>query len=99
MQDKIIVTPESVRGLGNIVIPKSSSDFENYNSVISSDTEEVNGTEMTVYTLDYDGRTVLLTVPQSYVRTSETITVTVTLTDENGNPIEDAAIELYKEVE
>lgn len=99
MQDKIIVTPESIRGLGNIVIPKSPSDFQKHNSSLSSDTEEVNGTQMTVYALNYDGSTFLLAVSKSYVPSTGTVTVTVTLTDEEGDPIQNAAIELYKEVE
>ena len=97
MQDKIIVTPSEIRGLGNIVIPKSTTNFNTYNSIVTSDTEEIDGISKTVYTLNYDGRTFLLTVSQSYVRYNDTITVTVTLTDMTGDPIENAAIELYTE--
>lgn len=52
MVEKIYVRPEDVRGLGNIVIPKSLEDYETYKSVLNTGTDEVYGT---VYTIDYLG--------------------------------------------
>ena len=49
MVEKIIINPEEVRGLGNIMSPHSSSDYEVYMSSISSGTDTVNGQTMTVY--------------------------------------------------
>ena len=51
--DKIIVNPLDVRGLGNIVSPKTISDFGVLNSTISSSTDTVNNESMTVYTTGY----------------------------------------------
>lgn len=53
MVEKIIVNPQSVRGLGNIANEKSVTDFErHYSSIIQSDIV-VNGVAMTGYTMDY----------------------------------------------
>ena len=48
--DKIIVNPSDVRALGDIVSPKTSTDFIGYNSSVSSSTDEYLGT---VYTGAY----------------------------------------------
>lgn len=53
MVDKISVNPLSVRGAGDIVSPKTSTDFDVYNSTITSNSEEVDGATMTVYTVSY----------------------------------------------
>lgn len=98
MQEKIIVTPSEVRGLGNIVIPKSSTDYAKYKSSMTVDTEEVDGIERTVYTLDYDGRTLSVTVSKNLIAAGSDIIVTVTFKDANGNPIQNAEIDLYKEI-
>jgi protocatechuate 3,4-dioxygenase beta subunit len=47
--------------------------------------------------MNFNGTTFLVTVSSSYVHTGDTMTVTVTITDENGDPVEDASVELYKE--
>ena len=52
MVEKIIINPEEVRGLGNIMSPHSSSDYEVYMSSITSGTDTVNGQTMTVYELE-----------------------------------------------
>ena len=93
--DKIIVPFEDIRGLGDIVTPKSLSDFQEYFSVISTDTEEIDGILTTVYTMDYSGSIFLLQVSKSIVPSGGTITITVTLTDEQGEPIENENIDLY----
>ena len=55
MVEKIIVSPDSIRGLGNIVAPKTTSDYELVDCTLSSGTDTVNGVTVTVYTLTYDG--------------------------------------------
>ncbi|WP_295588807.1 hypothetical protein [uncultured Methanobrevibacter sp.] len=49
--DKLILNPEGIRGLGNILPSKSSSDFRNYQCKVSSSTDTVNGESMTVFSL------------------------------------------------
>ena len=53
MVNKIAVNPLGVRGAGNIVSPKSLTDYGSYNSKLVEASEEVNGTTMTVYTVSY----------------------------------------------
>ena len=53
MVDKVSVNPLSVRGAGDIVSPKTASDFDVYNSTIVSSSEDVDGAVMTVYTVSY----------------------------------------------
>ena len=53
MVAKIVVNPQSVRGLGNISMEKSVTDFErHYSSIVPTDIV-VNGVAMTGYTMDY----------------------------------------------
>lgn len=51
--DKTVVNLQKVRGLGNIVIPKSLSDFENYESSLINDSSVIGGINMPVFELDY----------------------------------------------
>ena len=99
MLDKIIVAPEKVRGLGNIVSPKTSSNFTNYDSSITTGSETINEVQYTVYELSYDGSTFYLTITSQYVPSGSTVTLTATLTDSEGEPVEGASIELFKEIE
>lgn len=97
MVEKVIVKPNEIRGLGNIIIPKSLSDFTLYNSALSSSTKTVNGVSTTVYTLTSDLSGILLTVTKNYVASSDTITITATVTDEDGEPVSGAEVKFYKE--
>ena len=93
---KVIVVPESVRGGGNIVSPTTTEDYTGVLSVISQTTDTVGEVSTTVYQMVYDGTVFLLTVTSSLVASGSTVTVSVQLTDEEGDPIEDASISLYK---
>lgn len=53
MVEKIIVNPQKVRGLGNISMEKSVTDFERYYSSIIQSDIVVNGVAMTGYTMAY----------------------------------------------
>ena len=97
--EKIIVDFQDVRGLGNIVSPKSLSDFEEYDCDIVSESDTVAGASTTVYKMTFNGTTFLLTVTSQYVTSGSSVTVTVTLTDENGDPVEGASVALYKVTE
>lgn len=54
MSDNIIVTPGKIRGLGNVLSPKSPNDFFEYNSSLTSNVTPINGIETQVYTMTYD---------------------------------------------
>ena len=51
MVEKIIVSPDSIRGMGNIVSPHILSDYTVSDCGISSGTDTVNGVSNTVYSL------------------------------------------------
>ena len=51
MVEKIIITPEKVRAYGNIILPKSATDFTTNGGLFSYGTEKVNGQNNTVYKL------------------------------------------------
>lgn len=57
--EKIVVNPLSVRGLGDIVSPKTVSDFDVFDTVLSSSTDTVNGVVMTVFTESFRSGSVL----------------------------------------
>ena len=96
MVEKITITPTEVRGLGNILSPKNSSDFSPYISHINQTTDTINGVTTTVYELTYGTTSLLLTVTESYVASGSSVTLTATLTD-GGEPVENASIKFYKE--
>ena len=90
MVEKIIVSPEDVRGLGNIVSPKSTSDFTLSDADLSSATETVNGMSLTVYHMQLTSAgilTVAITVGNLVFRrvtVGTQITVTATAADRLG---------------
>ena len=97
MVEKVIIDFNDVRGLGNIISPPhNSTDYACTNSVITTSSDIVNGATTTVYKLVYTGSTFLLTVTSSIVASGSTVTVSVQLTDDNGDPIENASVALYK---
>ena len=89
--EKIFAKPSLVRGLGNVIDLKSGSDFETQKAILTSTDE--------VYTIAYDGIDLNITVSRSYVPSNGTVTVTVTVTDINGDPVQGATIDLYKVIQ
>ena len=82
MVEKIIVNPNEVRGYGNIISPKTSTDFTpSTDCKVVQSTDTVYGTETTVYgiesayTLSFDSA--------SYTTSTGSVTVQVTLFKEN----------------
>ena len=51
--DRVSVNPLKVRCLGNVVSPKTVSDFGTLNGTVSSSSDTVNNQTMTVYSTDY----------------------------------------------
>jgi protocatechuate 3,4-dioxygenase beta subunit len=90
MVSKILISPSEVRGLGNIMSETSTEDYVCY---LSSVTFSNN-----VYTMVYYDSSIVVTVSAQYVKSGGTVTVTVTVTDENGDPVSGASVELFKEV-
>ena len=93
MVEKIIVNPSEVRGLGDILEVKSTSDFTLYGATLSSGTDTVYGASSSVFVLnstnshDYS----LSFGSASYTATGGSCTVTVTLTD-GGVAVNNASI-------
>lgn len=96
--EKIIVDFKEVRGLGNIVSPKSLEDFEMNLCNLTTDTDTVSGVVTTVYQMVYSNESITVVVSSQYVKSGDSVTVTVTVLDENGSPVEDASVDLFKEV-
>ena len=87
MSERVTVSPESVRGLGDIVSPKTSEDFITYRSVLT----ETNG----VYTITYETKSVTLTVDSASIEYGESVVLTATVTDE-GEPAVGETVTFYK---
>ena len=97
--EKIIVDFKDVRGRGNIISPpKSLEDYTPVYATIVEDEDLVAGSMSSVYQLSYMGERFLLSVSKSKVPNRGSVTVTVVLTDENGDPVSGASVELFKEV-
>lgn len=52
MVEKITITPQEVRGLGDIISPKTLSDFNKQYSTLTTTTDTVHGVTTTIYDLD-----------------------------------------------
>lgn len=83
MVEKIIIAPQKVRGLGNIIMEKDSEDFVEYLCDISEDVETINGVLEEVFTLSPDSSHsyALAFGSSSYVAVGGSAEVSVTLTD------------------
>jgi protocatechuate 3,4-dioxygenase beta subunit len=96
--ERITVRPEMVRGLGNVVDPKLITDYGLYHSSVSEGSDFIDNISTVVFTMVGMLEGVSIVVSGSFVRSTESLTVTATVTDENGDPIEGASVELFKEV-
>ena len=88
MVDKITVNPSEVRGAGDIVSPKSSSDFDFYNSYIQQGTDLVNSMPMTVYTMYRRYSETLVLEYDKFIGYTEGLNsfpIKATLKDHNGD--------------
>lgn len=52
MVEKITITPQEVRGLGDIISPKTLSDFNKQYSTLTTTTDTVHGVNTTIYDLN-----------------------------------------------
>ena len=91
--DRVSVNPGKIRCLGNIVSPKTSTDFGTVNGTISSGTDSVNTQSMTVYTTDYlVGSKLSLSVPDNISQGDFSFTVTATLKDNTDTVVSGATV-------
>ena len=94
MVEKIMITPEKVRGYGNIMSPKTGADFTVSDCTLIVDTDTVNGELVTVYDLQ-PSTTVLsvsLTVDDNSVMIGESVTLSATVEDEMSDPVSGASV-------
>ena len=84
MVEKIIISPESIRGLGNIVMPKNGADFEEYNCTMEVSEDTVNGETVTVYVLTPETTTISLVLSSnvSTVTAGSNVILSVTVTED-----------------
>ena len=93
MADKTIVNPKRVRGLGNIVSPKTTTDFLGFNSKVSSSTALVDDINRTVYESTFlEGSYLTLTHVESVSTDATSFTVTALLNDNTDNVISSAGV-------
>lgn len=93
--DKLIVDVGKIRGLGNIVSPKSSSDFEIRSSKITSSNEIINQENTQVFLLNYLNGSKLNMVNNNWIEYSSDMTsfiVTCKLLYHTGNVIYSAPV-------
>ena len=54
MVEKIIINPAIVRGYGNIIGAKDSTDYDTSDCTITEGTDTINGEQVTIMTIEYD---------------------------------------------
>ena len=96
--EKISFTPREVRGGGDVLDSRVVTDFTNIDGTLTLTSGTVDDVPVIIGTFvgDYSG--IMLTITQNYVAKNDTVTLTATLTDSEGEPISGADIEFYKEV-
>ena len=88
--EKIIVKPEEVRALGNIVSPKTLSDFKEYDSKVTTGTDTDYGT---IYALGGFAGSRLTVTPSRYITPSGTsFSISVTLKNNSNTAITSATV-------
>ena len=94
MVQEIIMNPEGVRCLGNIVLPKFQYDFSNYRCGINQIEESIDEINMDVFELNFRADSLLhITVVDSlYFVRGSSFPVTLTLTDELGVPLQNKTL-------
>ena len=92
MTEKIIVSPQRVRCLGDVVSPKAVSDFDKVSCTLSSSSDTVYGT---VYSESYlAGSTLSLVYDGLIGSETESFTVSATLNDSIGSAISSVSVYL-----
>ena len=93
--ERVIVNPGNVRGLGNIVSPKTLTDFSVCNGKLASSTESVNNVDMTVYTSSYlAGSSLSLSYTNLIATTDTSFTISVALKDNTDSAVNGATVYL-----
>ena len=93
--DRVSVNPGKVRCLGNIVSPKTVSDFNELLANVSSGSDTVNNQSMTVYTSEYKvGSSLTVDYPRLVSADDTSFTVTTTLLDNSSSAISSATVYL-----
>ena len=87
--DKIIVNPEKVRGLGNIIISKPISDYKVYKNDLSEVTDVTEGIIAPIFKMEYNSLVVEIgrielssNVSQAYVENNIVFSATVVTVDD-----------------
>ena len=91
--ERVSITPTGVRGLGNIVSPKTVNDFSSFYGSLVSGVDIVNGEEMTVYSSSYlPGSSMVLSCPSVVSPDVDSFTVSGTLVDSSDVGISSATV-------
>ena len=91
--DRVSVNPLKVRCLGNVVSPKTVSDFGTLNGTVSSSSDTVNNQTMTVYSTDYlVGSSISLSVGGVIGSDVDEFTVYATLKNNSNSAVSSATV-------
>ena len=90
MVSKVVISPQEVRGLGNIVVKTDSTSYACYLSHVA---EQEDG-----FILTYGAESLTVVVSAQRVAVDGSITVTATLLDEEDAPMVGETVELFYEV-
>lgn len=93
MVERVSVNPDRIRCWGNIVSPKTSTDFYKYSSTVTTGTDTVDGESRTVYSSGYlAGSYLTVTGDRLVSHGSESFTVTATLKNNSNSAITGATL-------
>lgn len=98
--EHITIQPSKVRGLGNVLNPKTPTDFGYYKSSLLQNPVEINGRSLTSFQLDYDPNydvvdNVSLTVDKSEYLVDEKVLIHINVVTADNRGIATANVDLY----
>lgn len=96
--EKVIVDFGDVRGLGNIVSPTTTDDYNVVNGQIASISDMIQGKIMSAYSLVMLSDYIVLTVPR-LIRSGETVTISASLVLDRSPATGKTVKFYYEEVE
>lgn len=94
--DKLIIIPNNIRGLGNIMDKKESSDFTTFHTnLFNMGSEVINDSTRTIFQIEYENNQLYFLEFPTKIIAGVNQTITAMVKNSEGNPINNATVKLF----